>query len=302
MMQQCESGHTLANAQISLQKAYTNFFAGRAKFPKFKSRKAKQSYTTNMVNSNIQLLDSQIKLPKLKLVKLKQHREIPSHHVIKSCTISRSATGNYHISILTEYEHTPIQQEIKRIVGLDFAMNGLFVESEQGEKANYPHYYRQALAKLAKEQRVLSHRTKDSARWQKQRINVARLHEHVANQRKDFLHKKSCLLVAQYDCVVIEDLSMKGMAQAFRFGKSVADNGWGMFTTFLHYKLGEQGKRLIKISKWFPSTKICSCCGHVKEMRLSERIFSCDCGFVSDRDWNAAINIKNEGLLMMRLS
>ena len=298
-MQQCESGHTLANAQISLQKAYTNFFAGRAKFPKFKNRKARQSYTTNVVNGNIQLLDGQIKLPKLKLVKLNQHREIPSHHVIKSCTISRSATGNYHISILTEYEHTPIPKEIKQIVGLDFAMNGLFVESEQGEKANYPRFYRQALAKLAKEQRVLSRRTKDSARWQKQRINVAKLHEKVGNQRKDFLHKESKKLAVRYDAVIIEDLNMRGMAQAFHFGKSVADNGWGMFTAFLHYKLVEQGKRLVKINKWFPSTKTCSNCGHVKAVALSERIYSCDCGFVLDRDWNAAINIKNEGKLML---
>ena len=289
----------LANAQMSLQKAYTNFFAGRAKFPKFKNRKAKQSYTTNVVNGNIQLLDDQIKLPKLKKVKLKQHREIPSHHVIKSCTLSRSAAGKYHISILTEYEHEPTPKEIKQMVGLDFAMNGLFVESEQGEKANYPRFYRQTLVKLGKAQRVLSRRTKGSARYERQRITVAKLHEQVANQRKDFLHKKSRQLANQYDCVVIEDLNMKGMAQALYFGKSVADNGWGMFTAFLHYKLVEQGKRLIKINKWFPSTKTCSNCGHVKAVALSERIYSCACGFVSDRDWNAAINIKNEGKLML---
>lgn len=292
----------LANAQLNLQKAYTNFFAGRAKFPQFKSRKAKQSYTTNMVNGNIQLLGGQIKLPKLKRVKLKQHREIPTHHIIKSCTISRSATGKYHVSILTEYEHTPLPTEIKQMVGLDFAMNGLFVESEQGEKANYPRFYRHTLVKLGKEQRILSRRSKGSARYEKQRIKVAKLHEQVANQRKDFLHKTSRQLANQYDCVVIEDLNMKGMAQALHFGKSVADNGWGIFTTFLHYKLGEQGKRLIKINKWFPSTKTCSQCGHVKEVALSERIYSCACGFVFDRDWNAAINIKNEGKLMVGLA
>ena len=200
---------------------------------------------------------------------------------------------------MTEYAHEPKPKEIKTVVGLDFAMDGLYVESEQGEKANYPRFYRQALTKLAKEQRVLSRRTKDSARWHQQRINVARLHEHVANQRKDFLHKKSRQLANQYDYVVIEDLNMKGMAQALHFGKSVADNGWGMFTAFLHYKLVEQGKCLIKINKWFPSTKTCSNCGHVKAVALSERIYSCACGFVFDRDWNAAIHIKNEGKLMV---
>lgn len=266
----------LANAQLNLQKSYTNFFAGRAKFPKYKNRKARQSYTTNVINGNISLLDGRIKLPKLKLVKINQHREIPAHYTIKSCTISRTATGKYHVSILTEYERKSIAREIKEVVGLDFAMNGLFIESEQGERANYPRFYRQALAKLAKEQRALAHKTKDSARWQMQRMKVAKLHEKVASQRKDFLHKKSRSLVAQYDCVAIEDLNMKAMAQALRFGKSVADNAWGMFTAFLGYKLAEQGKRLVKINKWFPSSKTCSRCGHVKEsLLLSERTFTC---------------------------
>lgn len=128
-------------------------------------------------------------------------------------------------------------------------MNGLFVESEKGKKANYPRFYRRAEEKLAKEQRILSKKTKGSSRREKQRIKVARLHEKVANQRLDFLHKQSLRLANQYDCVVIEDLNMKGMSQAFRFGKSVADNGWGMFTRFLAYKLGDQGKRLVEIDK-----------------------------------------------------
>lgn len=292
----------LANAQMNLQNSYNNFFAGRAKFPKFKSRKEKQSYTTNVVNKNIQLLDSHIKLPKLKVVKLKQHREIPSHHTIKSCTISRSVTGKFHISILTEYEHEPTPIKISHIVGLDFAMDGLYVESEQGEKANHPRFYRQTQEKLAKEQKALSRKTKGSIRYEKQRVKVAKLHEHVVNQRKDFLHKKSRQLAERYDCVVIEDLNMKGMSQSLNYGKSAADNGWGMFTTFLQYKLDEQGKRLVKINKWFPSTKTCSNCGHVKDIALSERVYSCECGFVFDRDWNAAINIKNEGKLMLALS
>ncbi|NMF00760.1 RNA-guided endonuclease TnpB family protein [Aneurinibacillus aneurinilyticus] len=292
----------LANAQINLQKAYKNFFSGRAEFPKFKNRKARQSYTTNVVNGNIMLLDGYIKLPKLKLVKMKQHREIPSHHIIKSCTVSRTKTRKYYVSILTEYEHPPVQKEVQAVVGLDFSMSGLFVDSEKGKKANYPRFYRQALEKLAKEQRILPRRKKGSTRWHKQRLKVAKLHERIANQRKDFLHKESHKLAKRYDCVVIEDLNMKGMSQALHFGKSVADNAWGMFTTFLGYKLEEQGKQLIKIDKWFPSSKTCSCCGQVKEsLSLSERTFRCDCGFVADRDWNASINIKNEGLRLLAL-
>ncbi|MED4346173.1 RNA-guided endonuclease TnpB family protein, partial [Heyndrickxia coagulans] len=156
--------------------------------------------------------------------------------------------------------------------------------------------------KLAKAGRILSKRKKGSARWNKQRLVVAKLHEKVANQRMNFLHHKSKELASNFDAVVIEDLNMKGMSQALHFGKSVHDNGWGMFTTFLAYKLKEQGKQLVKIDKWFPSTKKCSCCGKEKEMPLSERVYKCSCGFVLDRDHNSAINIKNEGLRLLALS
>lgn len=287
----------LANAQLNLQKAYQNFFTGRAGFPRFK----RQSYTTNVVNGNIKLSDGYIKLPKLKWIKVKQHRDIPPHHIIKSCTITKTKTGQYFISILTEYEHQPVPKQVKNVVGLDFSMHTLYVDSE-GKRANYPCFYRQALQKLTKEQRVLSRRKKGSNRWHKQRLKVARLHEKITNQRKDFLHKASRQLANRYDGVVIEDLNMKGMSQAFHFGKSVHDNAWGMFTTFLQYKLEEQGKPLIKIDKWFPSSKTCSRCGRVKaSLSLSERIFRCECGFEADRDMNAASNIKKEGMKQSRI-
>jgi putative transposase len=230
----------LANAQLALQRGYKNFFEGRAKFPKFKSKKHKQSYTTNMVNKNIQLNDGYIQLPKFNTpIKIKQHRKIPTDYQIKSCTISKTKTDKYYVSILTEYEKEISFVKVQKVVGLDFAMDGLYVESEQGEKANYPRYYRQALDKLAKAQRILSHRKKGSNRWEKQRLKVAKLHEKVANQRKDFLHKKSKELASNYDAVIIEDLNMKGMSQTFNLGKSVFDNSWRMFVTFLEYKLKE---------------------------------------------------------------
>ncbi len=289
----------LANAQLNLDKAYKAFFRGNAKFPKFKSKRHKQSYTTNVVNGNIEMLDDHIKLPKLKMVKMKQHREIPSESIVKSCTITLTASGKYYISILTEYEKEIKSKEIQTIVGLDFAMDGLFVDSETGKKANYPRFYRQMLDKLANEQRKLSRKKKGSSNWTKQRIRVAKLQEKVANQRKNFLHHQSKELTTTYDPVIIEDLDMKGMSQALKFGKSVADNGWGMFTSFLQYKLREQGKQLIKIDKWFPSTKTCSSCGSVKEIRLSERTYKCGCGLNMDRDYNSAINIKNEGIRLL---
>src|SRR5690625_2027411 len=267
----------LANAQLNLDKAYKAFFKGKANFPKFKSKRHKQSYTTNIVNGNIQLLDGHIKLPKLKMVKIKQHRKIPSEYKIKSCTLSMTSSGKYYISIIVEYEKEIESKEIEKVVGLDFAMDGLFVDSE-GEKANYPKFNRQMLDKLAIEQRKLSRKKKGSSNWNKQRIRVAKIQEKVANQRKNFLHHKSKEFVTNYDAVVIQDLDMKGMSQALKFGKSVADNGWGMFTSFLQYKLKEQGKRLIKIDRWFPSTKTCSSCGSVKEVALSCRTYQCTCG------------------------
>jgi len=288
----------LANAQLNLERAYQAFFKGNARFPKFKSKRHKQSYTTNVVNGNIHLLDGYIKLPKLKMVKIKQHRKIPPEYNIKSCTLSMTASGKYYIAILTEYEKQIDNKEIESVVGLDFAMDGLFVDSE-GEKANYPKFYRQMLEKLAKEQRKLSRKKKGSSNWNKQRIQVAKIQEKVANQRKNFLHHKSKKLATKYDAVVIESLDMKGMSQALRFGKSVADNGWGMFTSFLQYKLKEQGKQLIKIDKWFPSTKTCSNCGSVKEITLSERTYQCTCGLSINRDYNSALNIKKEGIRLL---
>jgi putative transposase len=288
----------LANAQLNLDKAYKAFFRGDAKFPKFKSKRHKQSYTTNVVNGNIQLLDGHIKLPKLKMVKIKQHRAIPSGYKIKSCTLSMTASGKYYISILTEYEKEIESKEIEKVVGLDFAMDGLFVDS-QGEKANYPKFYRQMLEKLAKEQRKLSRKKKGSSNWNKQRIRVAKIQEKTANQRKNFLHHKSKELVSNFDAVVIEDLDMKGMSQALKFGKSVADNGWGMFTSFLQYKLKEQGKQLIKIDKWFPSTQTCSSCGNTHPMPMNIRMYVCSCGVNLDRDYNSALNIKKEGIRLL---
>jgi putative transposase len=291
----------LSNAQLHLEAAYKNFFRRpKIGFPKFKSKhKGHNTYTTNYVNGNISLVDNFLKIPKLGWIKIKQHREILKDYKIKSVTISKKYSGSYYASVLCEYENEIKSVDIKKAVGLDFSMKELYVSSE-GLIPEYPRYYRQVQTKLAKEQRKLSRRIKGGKNREKQKIKVAKLHEHIANQRSDFLHKQSRQITNAYDCVCIENLNMQAMSQALNFGKSVADNGWGMFTSMLAYKLKEQGKYLVKIDKWFPSSKTCSCCGAVKaELALSERIYHCECGFVSDRDINAAINIKNEGLRML---
>lgn len=177
-------------------------------------------------------------------------------------------------------------------------MPELYIDSN-GNEPCYPRYYRQSEKQLVKEQRKLSKMQKGSNNRNKQRIKVAKLHEKVANQRKDFLHKQSRQIANAYDCVCIENLNMKSMSQTLNFGKSVADNGWGMFTTFLQYKLEEQGKQLVKVDKFFASSQTCSVCGYKNSetKNLSIRTWDCpNCGTHHDRDVNAAINIKNEGI------
>jgi len=291
----------LANAQLNLETAYKNFFRDKSiGFPKFKSkRNDRKSYTTNRVSNNIRIEDKHIKLPKLGFVKIKQHRYISKDYKLKSATISQSASGNYYVSVLFEYE-TDIQlKPIKSIIGLDFSMSELYISSE-GNKPEYPRFYRRSLQKLAGMQRALSKMKKYSNNYYKQKRKIAKHHEHIANQRKDFLHKQSRQIANVYDCAAIENLNMKAMSQALNFGKSVHDNGWGMFAAFLEYKLTEQGKRLVKIDKWFPSSKLCSVCRVVKkELTLADRTYICDCGNILDRDVNAATNIKNEALRLL---
>lgn len=294
----------LANAQLNLQSAYNKFFREHKGFPKFKSKKHPiQSYTTNNQGGNIRIKDNKIKLPKIGWVRCKVHRQIAENEIIKSCTISRTPTGKYYVSILVEYdkEIQPIQVDKNNILGLDMDMKNLYTDS-QGIKAEYPRFYRKMLDKLVVEECKLSRCKLGSNNRNKQRIKVAKLHEKVANQRKDFLHKLSKQLADNYDAVVIEDLNMQGMSQTLNLGKSVADNGWGMFTTMLKYKLEWQGKQLVKVDKWFPSSQLCSDCGfqNPETKDLSVREWICpNCGEKHNRDHNAAINIKNEGIRML---
>lgn len=290
----------LANAQLNLQTAFQNFFKmPKTGFPKFKSKKLHHnSYTTNYVNGNISLFDGLLKLPKIGQVRINQHRDIPNDYKLKSVTVSQTPSGKYYASILFEYESQVQKQEPHSFLGIDFSMHELYKDSN-GNEPEYPRYYRQAEKKLKREQRKLSFMQKGSKNHDKQRIKVAKLHEKVANQRKDFLHKQSRQITNAYDCVCIEDLDMKAMSQALNFGKSVSDNGWGMFVTFLKYKLEEQGKRLVKIDRFFASSQICSNCGYInKETKnLALRAWDCpQCGVHHDRDVNAAINIRNEGM------
>ncbi|WP_024858985.1 IS200/IS605 family element RNA-guided endonuclease TnpB [Ruminococcus albus] len=283
-----------------LDTAFQNFYKQpKTGYPRFKSKKCKKnSYSTVCINGNIAISNGYLKLPKVGQVKVKQHRNIPDEYVLKSVTVSQTQSGKYYASILYEYENQVQEQELHDFLGLDFSMHELYKDSN-GNEPSYPRYYRRAEKKLKREQRKLSLMQKGSKSRDKQRIKVAKMHEKVANQRKDFLHKQSRQIANAYDCVCIEDLNMQAMSQTLKFGKSVSDNGWGMFVTYLKYKLEEQGKRLVKIDRFFASSQTCSCCGYKnKETKdLSVRAWDCpECGTHHDRDVNAAINIRNEGM------
>lgn len=293
----------LANAQQQLRAAYSNFFRDKKiGFPKFRSKKSgKNSYTTNNQRGNIRIEDGRIRLPKIGFVKIRQHREIPGTYRIKSVTVALRPSGKYTVSILTEYdwEQPIVELSTSRALGLDYSSPHFYIDS-QGVVADMPHFYREAEEKLAREQRRLSLMKRGSANYQKQRKKVAKCHAHVANCRKDWLHKRSTELAENWDYICVEDINLRGIAGALRLGKATNDNGFGMFRTLLIYKLAERGKVLVKIDKWFPSSKMCSECGGINsELRLVDREWICDCGARHDRDLNAAINIKNVGLSMI---
>lgn len=300
----------LQQALRHLDTAFKRFFAyHNCGYPKFKSKKShKASYITMCVNGNIRLTDRYIILPKLGGIKLKKHREIPVEHRLKSVTVSRTSAGRYHVSVLYEYEaevqsRSMVCENVK-VIGLDFSMKHLFVSSEeiiQTEEA-FLHHYRRMQEKLAKEQRKLSHCQKGSRRYRKQRLRVARLYERVTDQRKDYLHKKSSQIANGWDVVCVEDLDLRGMSGRGHLGKGVQDNGWGMFVEFLKYKLEERGKHLVKVSRWYPSSKRCHVCGHIHEtLKLSDRYWVCEqCKTGHDRDRNASINIKEEGMRILQ--
>ena len=177
----------------------------------------------------------------------------------------------------------PQEEHGTEILGIDFAMRGLAVFSD-GSRAEYPMYYREAQDRLAREQRKLSHCKKGSRNYGKQKKILARCYEKVRNQRKDYLHKLSRRIADHYDAAAVEDIDMKAMSR------------FGMFRNMLDYKLSDCGKVLVRVGRFFPSSRKCSCCGKVKEeLRLDERIYRCVCGNCMDRDVNAAVNIREEG-------
>ena len=305
----------LANKQMDLQKAFRNTFNKSRKkkngFPKFKSAKhSRKSYTTNNQKGTVAIIDNKcIKLPKIGKVKAVIHRVPDDSWTIKSATVSQESDGKYYISVLFEFENivNPYVADKTNAIGLDYASDGLYVDSNGNTGTNHK-YYRESHNKLAKAQRKLSrmqgskkHEVK-SNNYIKQLRKVNKIHRHIANQRLDNLHKISTKIANSYDVVCVESLDMKAMSNhGFGNGKATLDNGYGMFLSMLEYKLSDRNKYLIKVDKWFPSSQICHCCGKIHpEMKdLDIRKMVCDCGLTMNRDQNAAINILREGLRLL---
>jgi len=295
----------LSTAWLQLETAFKNHFRDPSHFgkPKFKSKhRSPMKYTSHLVNGNIRIEGNKIRLPKIGFVKIKVHREIPEDWELKKITVEKKRSGKYYVTILYEYEEEIEPVKVCKAVGLDFAEHGLYVSSD-GECGQLPKYFRGSEEKLAREQRKLSKMVKGSCNWVKQKIKIAKIHEHIANQRMDFQHKRSTEIANAYDAVCVEDIDMKALSQSLKLGKSTMDNGYGEFRRMLEYKLEDRGKTFVKIDKWYPSSKRCSCCGHInKDLKLSDREWACpECHASWDRDINAAINIREEGMRIIEM-
>ena len=283
----------LANAQMNLNTAYRNFFRDKSNgFPKFKSKKNNNfSYTTNNQKGTVYVENGYIKLPKLKSpVKIRQHRSFEG--VIKSCTISKAPSGKYHISILVETEIQKLPASDMR-VGIDVGIKDFAVLSN-GESYKNPKHLRKSEKRLAKLQRDLSRKQIGSSNRNKARIKVAKLHEKIANQRMDFLHKKSTEIIRKNQAIVIEDLKVKNLMKNHNLAKSIAEVSWSRFREMLDYKSRWYGRELIIAPPDYPSSQLCSDCGNRSSQTkdLACRVYICpECGLEIDRDYNASLNL-----------
>ena len=292
---------SLTNSIYNMDSAYQKFFKEHTGYPKFKSKRDnKKTYKTNFANNNIEVSfdDNKIKLPKLKWVKAKIHREFTGK--IKSATISQVPSGKYFVSILVETDHIPLER-INNSIGIDLGIKDLLITSN-GEKFDNLKFTKKYEKKLAKEQRKFAHKIKGSNNYQKQRIKLAKVYEKIKNTRLDYLHKISHKLISENQVIVSEDLAISNMVKNHNLSKSILDCGWYELIRQINYKSDWNGRTYIKIGKFIKSSQPCNVCGYVNKdtKNLSVRQWKCPkCGTVHDRDVNAAINILNEGLKIL---
>jgi len=299
-LQECPS-QTLQMALRNLDNAYTQFFKGGG-FPKFKSKHRKQSIQFPQgVKTDFE--NCTIFLPKLKNVACVFHRHFKGE--IKTVTVSKTSTGKYFVSILVENQkELPKKKPVRErtAVGIDMGVK-TFATISDGTTFDNPKHLRSNLRRLRVEQRKLNRRLKKGAKeqsksYQKQKLVVAKLHEHIKNQRQDYLHKASTNIIRSFDTICLEDLNIKGMMQNEKLSLATSEVGWHKFKTMLEYKAEWYGKNILYIGRFEPSSKLCSHCGHIfKELSLKDRSWTClSCGTHHQRDENAANNIKSFGL------
>jgi len=285
------NSQSLQDSLKNLETAYKNFFRFKKGFPKFKSKHNRNSFC---VPQFVKLENGKLKIPKFKEpIDLILSRSFTG--LIKQCTISKTPTNEYFVSILVETEHKKLEQTGKSI-GIDLGLKDFAITSE-GYKYKNNRYTKTYQNLLKKHQQHLSRKKKGSNRYEKQKLKVAKIYKKITNSRLDNLHKVSTDLIRKYDLIVLEDLNIKGMIKNHKLAKHISDASWSKFIELLIYKAEWNDKKIVKIDRFFPSSKTCNCCGYINQnLDLSIREWSCpSCNTQLDRDLNASINILNEG-------
>ena len=286
----------LSNAQLNRNTAFKSFFSHKSGFPKFKSKRNDQSYTTNNQGSvKISSNHRFISIPKCSRIRIKMHRTFEG--TIKSITVSRTTDNKYYMSLLVETEIEQLEPS-KKMIGLDLGIKDLIVDSN-GKKYKNHKYLTKSLEKIAKEQRKLSKMVKGSNNRNKQRIKIARLHKKIQNQRNDYLHKLSRSIIDENQVIALEDLKVKDMEHKNELARNITDASWSRLVAMLLYKANWYGRKVIKVPNNYPSSQLCSICGYQNSITksLNIRKWVCpECGTVHDRDINAAKNILSKGM------
>ena len=285
------NSQSLQDSLKNLETAYKNFFRFQKGFPKFKLKKSKNSFK---IPQFVKLEKGKLRIPKFKQpIDLILHRSFNGD--IKQATITKTPSNEYFVSILVETEHKKFEKTGKSI-GIDLGLKDFLITSD-GQKFKNNRYTKTYERTLKKQQQHLSRKKKGSNSYEKQRLKVANLHKKITNSRLDNLHKVSTYLIRKYDTIILEDLNIKGMVKNHKLAKHIFDASWSKFIELLTYKAEWNDKQIVKIDRFFPSSKTCNCCGYINQnLKLDIREWTCpSCNTKLDRDYNASINILNEG-------